>query len=149
MVGRSLKKACARATIAATGAAMVVMASLAFYRLNWWTLPGAAFMALMTMIIGFPIAGMGVLLIGVPMHLGLRRLGWVSVGAYVSITTIPACLGWAAYLGNRDICCLGRYPPDKLMEGIVVAMSVAGPVAALVFRRSLRPDREPDLNKEN
>jgi hypothetical protein len=154
LIGRSLKKAGARATIAGTDAAMIVMASIAFYQLDRWTLPGAAVMALMTMVIAFPVAGMGILGIGLPAHWLLHRLGRVSIGYYVAIAAIVS-LVLARWFVGRDVFFgqspYGEFSDEAFDKTMAASILIAGPVAALVFWLTLRPDLEPepDLRQEN
>ena len=127
------------------------MATLAFSQLDRWTLPRAATIALMTMIIAFPVAGMGILGIGLPVHWLLRRLGRVSIGYYVAIAAIVS-LVLARWFVGRDVFFgqspYGEFSDEAFDKTMAASISIAGPVAALVFWLTLRPDLEPEPDQD-
>jgi len=97
---------------------------------------------LITWLVGMPLSYAVCLLVGLPLHLWFRHMGWTSIWCYVAagaaITLVPAFLVFWLDPGSLRL--------DRWLTGLLplAMIAVSGPLAACSFWSIARPDKPVD-----
>lgn len=136
----ALPRAITLAVLASDFAAVAIMVLAGF---KWgYAAPGGVFgVVFWSFVLGAPVAVVLCLIIGVPAHLILSRLGLTSRRWYV---LTGSCIGVAIVLTVIAVSGIPALEKDVITQFALLGIIVGSPISGMMFWRTMRPDLKRD-----